>query len=277
MLDLKSFYSSVNDIDWTDTLTGNILETPFLESDSIPELNHILKHYYTQNFKHTLALALPLTKQFPDDSCLYNLIACCFFGMKEYNKAGEFFNIACQIVYSYHAVYHFIGYVLHYNRATLHHIMQNNTAMEKDLSKAQFLYHRNNPERDIPIIINEENLHFKNPSKDMFPKQVTISHLSVFKGSELEKEFWNSLKFFEKRQWNRAMTACNNLISKMEKTHLEYHYFAARMFYNRGMNNIVTGNTGNAIGDFSKAIAFDIKNPSNTLYKKALKQAQGNI
>lgn len=277
MLDLKSFYSSISDINWIDTVTSNILETPFLESEGILELNHLLQYYYSRDYQKALELALQITQQFPEDACLYNLVGCCFFGMKNYTQASEFFNVACQIVYSYHAIYHFIGYVLHYNRAALHFIMRNESAMEKDLSKAQFLYHRNNPARDVPLTINEANIHFKNPVKDMLPKQQTLSYLSIFKGSHVEKAFWQSLKYFEKRQWNRAISACNEVISHMDKAHLEYHYFAARMFYNRGMNSLALKNEGNAIGDFSKAIAFDIRNPSNALYKQALKKAQSTI
>jgi hypothetical protein len=111
----------------------------------------------------------------------------------------------------------------------------------------------------------------------MIEKQNTIVHLSIFKDSKIEYDFWKTLSFFQKRQWNRALDVCDKLISKMEKIHLEYHYFTSCMFYNRGMNYTQLLLPNLAIADFSKAISFDVRNPRNSLYKQALRKAQSII
>ena len=276
MINLESFYSDTQSINFTNTQT-DILETPFFESHNLPELNQLLQCYYNKDYNQTLDICYQLLQIFPQDSSIYNLIACCFYGKCAYSQASKFFKEACEIAYSYHAVYHFVGYSLYYNRATLHHILGNTQAKEKDLSKAQFLYHQNNPNRDVPINIDEENLHFKNPVRDMIEKQKTLIHLSIFKESNIEDDFWKTLSFFQKRQWNRALDVCDRLIYKMEKIHLEYHYFTSCMFYNRGINYIQLLRPDLAIGDFSKAISFDVRNPRNSLYRQALKKAQSII
>jgi tetratricopeptide (TPR) repeat protein len=276
MINLESFYSDTQSINFTD-IQNDALETPFFESHNLLELNQLLQCYYNKDYNQTLDICYKLLEIFPQDSALYNLIACCFYGKGDYSQANKFFKNACDIAYSYHAVYHFIGYSLYCNRATLHHILGSTQAKEKDLSKAQFLYHQNNPNRDVPINIDEESLHFKNPVKDMIEKQKTIVHLSIFKESSIEDDFWKALSFFQKRQWNRALDVCDKLISKMEKIHLEYHYFTSCMFYNGGMNHIQLLRPDLAIGDFAKAISFDVRNPRNSLYKQALKKAQSII
>ena len=108
----------------------------------------------------------------------------------------------------------------------------------------------------------------------MLPKQKTISHLSIFKESDVERGFWESLTFFEKRQWSRASATCNKLISQIDEIHLEYHCFSACMFYNKGVNEMKLQNYGEAIDSFSRAIAFDLRNPLNGVYKSALKEAK---
>lgn len=273
MMNLEAFYSDIQNLNFVD-INIDILDTPFLECSNFEELNELVEIYYLGNYSQAFSLASNLIKNCPEDACLYNLSGSALFQQKQYAKAHDFFTNACQIVYSYHAVYHFIGYVLYYNRATLHHILGNASLRDKDLAKAQFLYHKNNPNRDIPIEIDNENLHFKNPSKDMLTRQKTLTHLSIFKESKLEEGFWSALTFFEKRQWNKALTASSELIQQMDKIHLEYHYFSACMFYNRGMNYLMLNKPDVAIGDFSKAISFDVRNPSNSLYRQALQKAQ---
>jgi tetratricopeptide (TPR) repeat protein len=273
MMNLEAFYSDIETINFTGTAVG-ILETPFLECYDFPELSSILEMYYSGNFSQAFEITNALIKMVPSDACIYNLAGSTLFQQGQHMKAHDFFKNACQIIYSYHAVYHFIGYVLYYNRATLHHILGNAEAKKKDLSKAQFLYHQNNPNRDIPIEIHDENLHFKNPVKDMLPREKTLTHLSIFKESNLDKSFWKSLTFFEKRQWEKALNACNSLVETMDSIHLEYHYYSACIFYNRGMNCLALNKPDIAISDFSKAIAFDVRNPNNKLYKQALQKAQ---
>jgi hypothetical protein len=89
----------------------------------------------------------------------------------------------------------------------------------------------------------------------------------------LEEEFWESLKCFEKRQWSKAMSVCSHLIDRINGIHKEYHYSAACMFYNRGMNAMKMHKYDFAISDFSKAITFDLRNPNNNLYRQALQKA----
>ncbi|MFT4968246.1 MAG: tetratricopeptide (TPR) repeat protein [Candidatus Deianiraeaceae bacterium] len=277
MMNLESFHSALEDISLKTSNNFECLETPFLESSQLPQLNCLLKKYYHKNFEQSLSASLSAVNQFNEDACLYNLVACSFAGMGEKAQASEFFDVACQIIYSYHAVYHFVGYVLYHNRATLHHIMGKLEMEKQDLAKAQFLYHENNPNRNIAIIIDDQNLHFKNPTKDMLPKQKTTSHLSIFQNSTVDGMFWKSLNFFEKRQWSRSFKICDLLIKKINYVHLEYHYFAACIFYNRGMNHVELSNYDFAIDDFSKAITFDSGNPRNHLYKQALHKAQKMI
>ncbi len=272
-MNLEAFYSDIESVNFTD-LSVETLDTPFLECYDMPELGSILELYYSGNYSQAFELASAVIRIVPEDSCVYNLAGCALFEQKQYAKAHDFFKNACQIIYSYHAVYHFIGYVLYYNRATLHHILGDAQSRNKDLSKAQFLYHQNNPNRDVPIEIDNENLHFKNPVKDMLQRQKTLSHLSIFQESSVDKEFWSALNFFEKRQWQRSLGVCDDLIKTMDKIHTEYHYFSACIFYNRGMNCLALRKPDIAISDFSKAIAFDIRNPNNKLYKQALQKAQ---
>ena len=272
-MNIEAFYSDIETINFTGISVG-ILETPFLECYDFPELNAILEMYYSGNFSQAFEVTNALIKMVPSDACLYNLAASALFQQGQHMKAYDFFKNSCQIIYSYHAVYHFVGYFLYYNRATLHHILGNVEAKKKDLSKAQFLYHQNNPNRDVPIEIHDENLHFKNPVKDMLPREKTLTHLSIFKESNIEKAFWIALTFFEKRQWEKALNACNALVETMDSIHLEYHYYSACIFYNRGMNCLALNKPDIAISDFSKAIAFDVRNPNNKLYKQALQKAQ---
>lgn len=276
MINIEEFYLDVNSIHGKQGISEDLLHTPLLECDSIEHSNLLLAlgHYYDGNFEQAYSVALEYERTMSQDSSLANLIGCILYTMHRYNDAQVFFNRACDIIQSYHAIYHFIGYVVYYNRATLYYITGNVECQNKDLSQAQFLYHENNPNRDTPIIIDDEKIHFKNPVKDMIIPENTISHLSIFTGSRVEDMFWESLKFFEKRQWNKSINVCSKLIDYIISVHKEYHYTAACMFYNRGMNAMKLHKYDIAISDFSKAITFDLRNPSNNIYRQALLQAK---
>lgn len=276
MMNLDSFYSQ-NGIALHDEIYGSILDTPLLEVKSNADISQILKLYYSQDFKNALKLCVQLLNVFTEDSGLYHLAGCCFYHLQEYKKADNFFKMACDIIYSYHVAYHFVGYVLNYNCATVCHILGEKQDEEKYLSKAQFLYHENNPNRDIPIMIDENDLHFKNPVKDMVKKQNTVNHLLIFKKSAIEKQFWKSLDFFYKRQWKRALGECTDALHQMNFVHFEYHCVASCMFFNRAMNYIKLQQFGQAMEDLSKAISFDLRNPRNVLYKSILKKVQAKL
>lgn len=276
MINIEEFYLDVNSIHTKPKMEVELLNTPLLECVEINDerLFFALNEYLMENFENSCNITQGLLKEFDQDSCLQNLMACGFYALGKYKEAEPFFNRACEIIQSYHAVYHFVGYVFYYNRATLNHILGNVDEENKDLSQAQFLYHENNPNRDVPITIDDEKIHFKNPTKDMIDPQNVLTPLSIFKGSDVEGRFWQSLKFFEKRQWNKASDVCLQMIDLINAIHKEYHYSAACMFYNRGMNAMKMQKYDIAISDFSKAITFDLRNPSNNLYRKALQEAK---
>lgn len=276
MINIEEFYLDVNSIHSKQEAAQELLHTPLLEYNTVlhPSLLLALNEYYEGKFEKAYSIASELGRMVDQDASLKNIAGCALYAMHRYNDAQFFFDRACEIIQSYHAIYHFTGYVAYYNRATLHYIMGNIESMNKDLSQAQFLYHENNPNRDIPITIDSEKVHFKNPVKDMVAPQNTISYLSVFNGSRVEEMFWESLRFFEKRQWKKALNVCSKLIDYITVVHKEYHYTAACIFYNRGMNAMELSKYDIAISDFSKAIMFDLRNPNNSVYRQALFQAK---